>query len=100
MSGDDSCLGAMLLVWPELQLQHRLLIRVHGLHIGERICFANTSHTPAGMHASCQGWTGCICVGLAIPLQVMLESTLPPPGLEWMSERLRQGKQGGVASAL
>lgn len=48
MGGDNSCLGAILPVWPELQLQHWPLIRIQGVHKGEGICFADGSHTPAG----------------------------------------------------
>ena len=48
MGGDDGCLGAMHFVGPEVNLQHRVLIKGQSAHNGKGIVLANGSHSPAG----------------------------------------------------
>lgn len=48
MGGDDGSLGATGFVGPELNLQHRVLIKAQSAHKGKSVVFANSSHPPAG----------------------------------------------------
>lgn len=53
MAGDDGCMHAMLLVWPEVHLHHCICVHLEGSTIGQWVCFWDLCHHPVQqMHTS------------------------------------------------
>jgi len=53
MIGDDGCMHAMLLVWPEVHLHHCIGVHLEGSTIGQGVCFVDLCHHPVQqMHSS------------------------------------------------
>ena len=46
MTGDDGCMHAMLLVWPELHLHHCIGVHLEGSAIGQWVGFFDLCHHP------------------------------------------------------
>ena len=46
MVGDNGCMQAMLLVWPELHLHHCIGVHLEGSYVGQGVCFGDLCHHP------------------------------------------------------